>query len=326
MHELDTGTAGNLEKVKLKEHIDQFLRIRKNDLSPNTYADYENILVKHVIPIMGELYVNKIKSIQLQEYYALKLETLSACTVNKHHRVLKKLFKTAMQMGIIAANPTELVDPPKVPKSQVGQAMSIEDVRKLLDFVKNTNMELPIMLAALCGLRRGEVCALRWCDIDLKKNTLRVERSLCRVNGEIVIKLPKSDTSIREIQMPSIVNKTIKKHYKTMLENKIKYGDNYSSEDFLISNELGEFMDPDYLSHSFSLTLEKAGLEHIRYHDLRHTNATIMLTQGVPLKVASERLGHSTINITADLYSHVTRDLDKEASERIDGIFDRKFI
>ena len=92
MHELDTGTAGNLEKVKLKEHIDQFLRIRKNDLSPNTYADYENILVKHVIPIMGELYVNKIKSIQLQEYYALKLETLSACTVNKHHRVLKKLF------------------------------------------------------------------------------------------------------------------------------------------------------------------------------------------------------------------------------------------
>lgn len=187
-------------------------------------------------------------------------------------------------------------------------------------------MELPIMLAALCGLRRGEVCALRWCDIDLKKNTLRVERSLCRVNGEIVIKLPKSDTSIREIQMPSIVNKTIKKHYKTMLENKIKYGDNYSSEDFLISNELGEFMDPDYLSHSFSLTLEKAGLEHIRYHDLRHTNATIMLTQGVPLKVASERLGHSTINITADLYSHVTRDLDKEASERIDGIFDRKFI
>ena len=325
MADIENGTAGNLEKTKMNELINHFLSSKTHELSPNTMRDYKNILLNHVAPVLGDMQVNKIKAIHLQKYYNIKLETLSPNSINKHHRVLKKLFKTAIQLELITVNPAEIVDAPKTEKKNVGQVLTIAELQQLIDYVRGSMLELPVMLAALCGLRRGEICALKWSDIDLDKGTLSVSKSMCRLeSNEWVLKLPKSDTSARVIQIPSIVIKTLKSHRISILENKLKYSSCYSDEDFVVCNEFGEFYSPDCLSHSFSLALEHAGIRHIRFHDLRHTNATIMLQQGVPMKVASERLGHSTINITADLYTHVTRDLDKEASEKINQIFTEK--
>lgn len=327
MTDIENGTAGNLEKTKMKDLIEHFLSTKEHELSPNTRQDYRNILLNHVAPVLGDMQVNKVKAIHLQKYYTLKLETLAPNSVNKHHRVLKKLFKTAMQLELITVNPADIVDAPKTEKKNVGQVLSIEEVQQLVEYVHGTILEIPVMLAALCGLRRGEICALKWEDIDFEKGTLTVSKSMCRLeSGEWMLKLPKSDTSAREIQIPSVVIKTLKNRKIWTLENKVRYSNCYSNENFVVCNEFGEFYSPDSLSHSFSLALEHAGIRHVRFHDLRHTNATIMLQQGIPMKVASERLGHSTINITADLYTHVTRDLDKEASEKINEVFAEKIL
>lgn len=327
INDIENNAVGNMEKTTLNELIDHFLSYKSHELAPNTMRDYKNILLKHVAPILGDMQVNKIKAIHLQKYYTIKLNTLSANSVNKHHRVLKKLFRTAMQLELITVNPADIVEAPKTEKKNVGQALTVEELHQLIDYAEGSMLEIPIMLAALCGLRRGEICALKWSDINFDKGTLTVSKSMCRLeSNEWVLKLPKSDTSAREIQIPSIVIKSLKKRRISTLENKLKYCNCYSDDDFVVCNELGEFYNPDCISHSFSLALEHAGIRHVRFHDLRHTNATIMLQQGVPMKVASERLGHSTINITADLYTHVSRDLDKDASERINQIFEEKTV
>lgn len=309
------------EKMKFGAYIDSFLRKAKPDLSPTSYRDYRLILADHVKPILGNIYLDKLKASHLEEYYALKRETLSSNTVNKHHRVINKALADAKRLGLIVVNPAENAKPPKTEPPSVGEALTPENAAKLFQTVRGSEFELPCLLAALCGLRRGEICGLRWKDIDFEKHTLTVNQTLVKVGGEYCTKPPKSKTSIRTITVPELVLAALRRQKTQNAANKLRYGTDYLGNDLVLCNELGEHINPDWLTRTFDIYLKMAGLQHIRFHDLRHTNATLMLVSGTPLKVASERLGHSTIKITADLYTHVTTSLDQKASAGLDKLF-----
>ena len=321
LYKIDTGEIGTSEKMKLKAYLERFIHLKEPTLSPTTIKDYKLILIDHVSGVMGDVYLDKLKPIHLQQYYRLKLETLSPSTVKKHHRVIKKALHDAERMGLINKNPADLVDPPKVSKTNIGHALLIEDTNKLLEVIRNTECEIPCMLAMLCGLRRGEVCGLRWKDIDFNNNTIKIEQTLIRAGGEIFFKQPKSDGSIRKIVAPQIVIDALKKRKSYIAACKLRFGSDYNDDDLVLCNDLGEHINPDWVTRNLKKYLKLAGIDDARFHDLRHTNATIMLQAGVPLKVASERLGHSSVKITGDIYSHVTKSLDREASDKIDQLY-----
>lgn len=308
------------DKMKFGAYIDSFLRSAKPDLSPTSYKDYKLILETHVKPILGNIYLDKLKAMHLEEYYALKRQTLSPNTVNKHHRVIKKALADAKRLGLIVTNPTENAKPPKIEQPSAGEALTPAETAKLFQAVRGSDFEIPCLLAALCGLRRGEICGLRWQDIDFEKATLTVNQTLVKAGGEYFFKAPKSKTSIRTITVPDIALSALKRQKAQAAANKLRYGADYLG-DLVLCNAAGEHINPDWITHTFDQYLSAAGLRHIRFHDLRHTNASLMLASGTPLKVASERLGHSTIKITADLYTHVTTSLDQKASANLDRLF-----
>ena len=317
LYEYEHG-SGVMEKMLLSDHIVKWLAHIQPDLSPTSYRDYEMILMRHVSPVLGHIYLDKLKAIHLQDYYDLKRKTLSPSTVNKHHRIIKKMLQDALNLSLISVNPAEHVTPPKVPYANTGVGLTTKDAVALLAAVQNTDFELPCLLATLCGLRRGEICGLRWQDIDFERSTLSVRQNLVRVGGKLIFKTPKSVTSNRTISIPEMVRASLLERRRRVATQKLYYGINYIDNDLVICNVVGECINPDWLSRQMDKYLKTAGLAHIRFHDLRHTNATMMLEAGVPLKVASERLGHSSIQITADLYSHVTTSVDQEASKKIE--------
>lgn len=324
VYKYDHGDFCTGEKMKLKAYLERFIHLKENSLSPTTLKDYKLILLDHVSSVMGDVYLDKLKPLNLQEYYRLKLETLSPSTVKKHHRVIKKALNDAVKLGLISKNPADFVDPPKVPKNKTGHALELDETNRLLEAVHNTDFEVACMLAMLCGLRRGEVCGLRWQDIDFTNNTIKVEQSLVKAGGEYIFKTPKSDDSIRKISAPLLVMDALRKRKMHVTACRLKYGPEYQDHDLVLCTDIGEHINPDWVTRNIKKYLKLAGIDPIRYHDLRHTNATIMLLNGIPLKVASERLGHSSVKITGDTYSHVTKSIDREASDKIDELYNQR--
>lgn len=181
-------------------------------------------------------------------------------------------------------------------------------------------MEVPIALAALFGLRRGEILGLTWDNIDFKNKTITIEKQLVPTSKGIQFQDPKSEDSIRTITLSENMIQILKRHVKRQQQNKLSI-EQYNKEYNLINCKSdGTMIDPRKFSHNFANLLNEHKFEHIRFHDLRHSCATLMLSLNVPLKVTSQRLGHSTIGITADLYSHVLDDMQKEATDKIDSM------
>lgn len=228
----------------------------------------------------------------------------------------------AVKMDLIKKNPAKHVEVPKTKKYQA-EVYTPEEVQTLLENVMDTDMEVPIALLVGLGLRRGEVLALRWQDVDLKRGKVCIRRNMVRVNKEIIFKDPKTETSNREIELPSTLLKLLQRERKRYLTNKLKMGEQFEDNDLVVCWDDGKCINPDTLSQKFRRLIERIGLKHIRLHDLRHTNATLMLEYGVNIKVAQQRLGHASISTTMGIYSHVTEKVEKEAADKLDkGIFE----
>lgn len=228
----------------------------------------------------------------------------------------------AVKMDLIKKNPAEHVELPKTKKYQA-EVYTPEEVQVLLSSVIDTDMEVAIALLVGLGLRRGEVLALRWQDVDFEKGRVCIRRNMVKVEGEIIFKDPKTETSNREIELPSTLQKLLQSERKRYIANKLRLGANFKDNDLVVCWDDGEYIKPDTLSQKFRRLTKEIGLKHIRLHDLRHTNATMMLELGVNIKVVQQRLGHASISTTMDIYSHVTEKVEKEAADKLDkGIFE----
>lgn len=244
---------------------------------------------------------------------------MSAASIRYIHAILRKALNHAVKMQYISRNVCELVEVPKVKHSEAN-FLNKKQVADMLNAFKDTDMYIPTLLAVGLGLRRGEVLGLQWHDIDFDKKLITIRRTLLpkRKNNELFSEC-KTDKSRRVLAVPENILVALKQAWRKQLENKLFFGQDYVDYDLVYCNPDGQPVTPHAYDHRFSKALRDNGFEHIRIHDLRHTNASLMLSQGVPMKVASERLGHTTIAITMDLYSHIDEDLQRDAAIKLNN-------
>lgn len=285
----------------LENYLKEWHKTYNEKKAETTKELYEMYINVHIVPAIGHMKLRDILGFHIQEFYNKLGKTLSDNTILKIHSLLNRAFKDAVRNKFIRDNPCEAVNLPKktTPKYVI---LKEEEVIKLLTITNGTVDEIFIMLAALVGLRRGEICGLKWQDIDFENQTITIVRTKTRFKKNVE-KKPKSEASIRTIKAPKVVFDTLKKYRA----------------------ELGihhEYVTPQYKPQSYSYhfrkLLEKNNFPPFRFHDLRHFNATIMLKAGVPDKVASKRLGHSQVQTTREIYQHVLEDMDKSAADVIE--------
>lgn len=307
-------------KLLVKDFLILWLETYAINLSPTTYYGYQVIINKHLIPYFGRIELQKLKPLHINKYYNEKSETLKGKTLLQHHRVLRKALDYAWKNQLIPKNPADMVDAPKVKKFE-SKVLNPEEAKKLLYAIKDTRFEIPINLGLSLGLRRGEMLGLRWSDIDFENGTITIQNNLVRVGTELLFKSPKTEGSIRTLAAPIELMRLLKEHRKKQMEIQLRSCEEYNNEHNLVCTRYdGSPINPSTFSHAFGDFLSKHELPHVRLHDLRHTNATLMLLSGTPAKVASSRLGHSSINITMDLYSHVLKDMNEDAAERLNEV------
>lgn len=309
------------DNTKLKEYLYYWLNTRKNKIEITTYNTYKSIIDNHLITGLGHIELQKLKPLHIQNYYTNKEEELSQRTLLHHHRILSQALKNAVGWQMIPNNPCDHIEAP-LPSKSKGKALTTNEVSYLLDITKETVLGDPVNLVLHTGLRRGELLALKWDDIDFINKTLTVDESLAvdEATCKIIFKSPKSESGNRIISLSDQPIAMLKKHKIQQNEQKLKLGKAYEDNNLVFCREDGQPIHPSTFSRWFTDLIRSSDLPAVRFHDLRHTNATIMLMNlKIPAKVVSERLGHSNISITLDTYSHVLQDAQKEAAEKMDN-------
>jgi len=332
IHQLETNTFISPDKLTLGEFLKQWLSdYVELNLTPSTIAGYKVNIEKHIIPAIGSIPLQKLQPAQVQKFYNEKLKNgrldgkggLSAKSVIYIHRNLREALSYAVKQQLIMRNVADMVELPKQKKFQATFLDEVE-AQELLETFKGTYCYIPVLLGVGLGLRRGEALGLQWKDIDFDNRTIHINRSLIPTKEGLLFHDPKTEGSKRIIVAPETILNELKEVKELQEKNQALLEEAYNELGLVTCYDDGSPINPAAFSHSFARHLERKGLQHIRFHDLRHTNATLMLKQNVPAKVASERLGHSTIGITLDLYSHVLKEMQEEAAKKIEELVFKK--
>ena len=300
--------------MKLEKYLMDFLEKYKPNLSITTYNCYIRICKKYINPMLGNIKLNDLKPIHIQNYVDDLVGILSPQTIKIHINILNLALKRAYKLKLVKYDIVDCIEVPKNKKFK-SEVYDQKDIAKLLETTKNTDLELPINLAVGLGLRISEVLGLSWSDIDFMENTITIEKITARDNGKVILKEPKTDTSKRTISAPKEVMAMLKDYKRKYLQDKLQGKIKDCNLLFLDKNE--NPIAEDVLSKKFSRFLKKHNLKHIRFHDLRHSHVTLLINAKVPIKVISERVGHSNVNTTLNIYSHTLKEMDQEASEKI---------
>lgn len=319
IYKLKQGNLVLPDNTRLGEYLIYWLERYKKKLATTTYNTYNSIINNHLIPNLGNIPLQQLKPLHIEDYYYQKQNELSQRTLLHHHRVLSLALKNAVGWQLIPNNPCDYVEAPK-PKKYKATALTPEQSKELLNLVKDTDMETPITLILATGIRRGELLALTWNDIGFDNKILSIDKSLAvdEETKELIIKEPKSKSSIRTISLSDGTINILKQHKVKQNEEKLKLGKYYKDNNLVFATPDGSLINPSTFSKKFGNIIKGSNLPHIRLHDLRHTNATLMLKSKIPAKVASERLGHSNTATTLDIYSHVLKSMQEEAADKLD--------
>ena len=324
LNELEQGTLATGPQQTLKVYLESWLKdvLKPSSKSVATYESYRIVIEKHIIPSLGYLRLQQIKPQQVQAFYTRKLkEGLSPKRVRGIHSVLHKALENAVKWNLISRNVCALVNPP-VPKRHEIQTLTQEQAEYLLASAHQHRLEALLTLAVTTGMRRGELLGLHWQDIDLEKGSLQVRRSVTRMAKHgIVVSEPKTNRSRRKILLPAFVIDALKEHRTRQQEIKDKALDAWRENGIVFCNIHGDYLAPSILQRLFKTVLKSAELPDIRFHDLRHSAATILLGMGVHPKVVQELLGHSNISMTMDTYSHVLPSMQEDAMIKMNDAF-----
>jgi len=308
------------ERVKLRDYLPGWLDVSAATVRPLTLERYRQIVRMHLIPTLGDQAVSALKPEAVQRIYSAKLAAgLAPRTVLKIHIVLHRALAMALKWGYIVRNVAEIADPPTVPHHEI-QPPGPAELSALVESSKAAGDRLACLwaLAIHTGCRQGELLGLGWPDVDLDAGTLTVKRSLVGVRACVPqFGDPKSASSRRTISLSDEAIASLRAHRARQNQDRLAAGLNWVDNGLVFATHLGTPLLQRNVIRDFKASLERAGLPRaIRFHDLRHAHATLMLRAGVPLKVASSRLGHGSIAITADLYQHLAQDMDLDAAQR----------
>ena len=319
------GTYVEPSKTTLAQFFERWLEHMRSQISPKSHARYSELARKNIVPFLGSVMLTKLRPVAISDAYRKALTEgrrdgaggLSPQTVTHMHRVLKQALGQAVKWELLARNPADAVDPPKSRGAPM-QTYDLEQTAQLIEAMRPTRMFIPTLLAVPCGMRRGEIAALRWRSVDLDAARLAVVESAEQVGSRVRYKLPKNGKG-RTLALAATMVEELRAHRVRQAEELLKVGVRLSDELFVVAQTDGSPLQPDSITQDWFRKLEGTSLPRVRFHDLRHAHATHLLMNGVNPKVASERLGHSKVGITLDLYSHVLPGMQEDAAQRVDA-------
>lgn len=333
LHDVDKGIYVEATDLSVKDYLEQWLNdMKATELSQRSFEVYRYHINRHLVPELGHIPLAKLNPMQIQAFVARSLRqggvrklgrALSPKTVSGSLMVLHNALEKAVEWQMLNRNPADAVKPPRVTPSEV-DVLSEEETAQIVAAARGTTLYVPVLLAIGTGMRRGEILALRWRDVDLDAGRIHVLRAFEQTNRTTNVKEPKTRAGRRAITLPEFVIGELRRHKVDQKDRRAKMGAMYHDHDLVCDRGDGELLKPTTLSGQFYRMVRKYGLPHIRFHALRHGHASHLLRAGVPMKVVSERLGHSSIGITMDRYSHVLPGMQEEAAEKLDKLLGKK--
>jgi len=293
----------------------------------STFDSYRSTVEGHIVPHIGSVALQKLAPGQLNALYAHLLAAgrrdgkggLSPRSVRYVHAVIHRAMRDALKWHRIVRNPVDAAEPPRQAKTSQ-KTWTAGELRQFLDHVREDRLSAALTLAAMTGMRRGEVLGLLWSDLDLDAGRLSVTRTLVSISYRLEISEPKTSKGHRTVALDDGTVRALRAHRSRQAEERLRAGSSYNEQGLAFADELGDFVHPDGFSKRFKRLQVAAGLPVIRFHDLRHTHATMALQAGIHPRVVSERLGHSTVSMTLDTYSHVLPAMQEDAAERVAGL------
>ncbi len=312
--DLRQGTYIEPTKKSLGDYLAEWLHSLADRRSPATVRSYESRMRNHILPTLGHMPLAALQPIHIEDLLNSLLDSgLSARTTREVFNVLHSALARAVRLRQLYVSPANFVDPPQAARSRVS-ATDAEGIKKIIDASAGTIWRIPVLLAALTGMRRAEICALRWEDYDPEFQTLIVRRSVVKgVDGELVIKGTKTDRD-RIICLPGILNRELAEHRE-------RQASSGRPSEWVCPAIGGGFCRPDSLTKAFRRIAKRAGVG-ISLHGARHSHATLLLEEGIPVMAVSERLGHATTSVTTNIYAHSLPHMQRDTLAVIDRVFD----
>lgn len=323
--EHNAGSITKAATITLAAYCERWLAAIEGSVRPSTHDRYTRVVHGHLLPSLGRVQLGKLSPLMVQDWYADLLRPsqsrpgLSPTTVNLYHGILHGALDQAVKWRLLVRNVCDAVEPPR-PEQNEMSVWDAAQVRTFFATIAGTKHEALYVLAAHTGMRRGELAALRWADVNLEAGTVAVQRTMSRGAAGLVIGEPKTRKGKRQIAIGTSVIASLRRHKAEQNERRLMLGPEWIAADLVFDRGNGELLHPNIITRTFTTLSERAGLPHIRLHDLRHTAATLMLANGEHVKVVQERLGHSDIGITMNLYSHVTQDMQRDAADRMERL------
>lgn len=324
MAELNKGRLPAGRSPTVAEFLRSWLETSvKPRVRPLTYAGYKVNVEKHLVPTLGKIRLDQLTPLHVQEMMNQRLATgLSSKSVAYIHQVLRTALGLAVRWDLVARNVARLVDRPRVQRKPINP-LTPDEARRFLAAIRGHRLEALFSVALALGLRQGEALGLRWQDIDFSAGTLRVSHQLQRIDTKLTLVPPKTERSRRTLVMPAMITERLHEHEKRQVAEKLWAGSKWQENGLVFANRAGGPTQARHAIRQFHDALAQAGLRRVRFHDLRHSCATLLLVQGVSPRVVMEVLGHSEIALTMNAYSHVVPELQLEAAQRMQAILER---
>lgn len=311
----------NPKKMTLGSLLTNWLNYKKMTIRKSTLQTYQYYIKSYIEPTLAKYQIADITPALLQLTYSQLVAEYSPATVKKTHAILYNALELATKWEYIPNNPATLVEPPKVSKPEI-KVWDIETATKFLRFSasENERTHIAYVIAIMCGLRQGEILGLRWSDVDMKKKIMYIRQTLSH-DGKRLENATKTAAGTRSVAFSDVVLQELIKHKKLQARERLRAGSAWQDNNLVVTTSVGTPLNPRSLLRSFKRITRNAGLPEIRFHDLRHTHATALLSAGINPKIVSERLGHSSVEITLDVYSHLLPNMQSEAAEAIERQF-----
>ena len=322
----------------ISDYLDMWLDDYIKDIrSENTYVKYKNICDKYIIPVLGDIKLSALKVIHIEKLIRhFRKEGLNPTSTQNYYGIIRAALNKAVKLQLLNDNPCKFIDTPKRSKFKAN-TLTVQEFYLIYDklnaeLYEDYIFKLALDIALETGLRRGEMCGLTWDDIDFNNKCIHINQALIRVDNTYTISSLKTDSSYRSLPVSDALLVKLENHKKRQKINRVKYGQFYLKNifnkkeyDLVFTWENGKFIIPSNFLQRLKRMLKHCNInKNIRWHDLRHTNATLLLEGGASMKTVQERLGHSLMQTTSDTYAHVTEKMNREATNIISNILNVK--
>ena len=317
--EVENGGIVTVSTMRFDDWLKIYITDYLPDIADSTRESYEERIRNRISPYLGKLPLNSITTDHIQRWVTELNEKLSPKSVRNLFNILRPALEQAVTNQKIPRNPCVGVRLKSIVK-QHGEVFDKSEISSALDAARGTTMYLPLLLELSTGMRRGEALALTWSDVDFKKREITISKSAYVYKGERKVKSPKTVSGIRTLTVSKNLIEELLIAHNDYLINKTYYGSRFTDSNLVICQEDGKPYHPDSMTTKWCRFVRKNNLKHIRFHDLRHTNATAMIESGVDIKTVQTRLGHSDVSTTLNVYTHRTKNMDENAAQKIDDI------